>query len=110
MATTTQTVRDIATENPGAVRVFEKYGIDSCCGGRVPLAEACATRNLDVDEVIASLGAVRAPAASGTQKWTKESLATLATYIVDTHHVSRQERSWRVQFARLQVPLLIGTI
>jgi len=40
MATTTQMVRDIATENPAAVRVFEKYNIDDCCGGRVPLASA----------------------------------------------------------------------
>jgi iron-sulfur cluster repair protein YtfE (RIC family) len=30
MATTRRTVRDIALENPAAVRVFEKYGIDYC--------------------------------------------------------------------------------
>ena len=58
MPTTTQTVRDIATENPAAVRVFEKYGIDYCCGGRVPLTEACETKGLNVDDVIASLEAV----------------------------------------------------
>lgn len=85
MATTTQTVRGIATENPDAVRVFEKYGIDYCCGGRVPLAEACATKGLNVDEVIASLEAA-APSAPEEKDWTKESLASLAQYIVDTHH------------------------
>jgi regulator of cell morphogenesis and NO signaling len=63
MATTTKTVRDIATENPAAVRVFEKYGLDYCCGGRVPLAEACATKWLNVDEVIASLKTATAPSA-----------------------------------------------
>lgn len=86
MATTIQTVRDIAIENPGSVRVFEKYGIDYCCGGKVPLAEACATRNLDVNEVIASLEAVKTPLAPGEKDWMKESLANLATYIVNTHH------------------------
>jgi len=86
MATTTQTVRDIATENPAAVRVFEKYGIDYCCGGRVPLSEACATKGLNIDNVIASLEAATAPSASGEKDWAKESLANLATYIVDTHH------------------------
>lgn len=85
MATTTQTVRDIATENPDAVRVFEKYGIDYCCGGHVPLAEACATKGLNVDEVIASLEAA-APSAPEEKDWTNESLASLAQYIVDTHH------------------------
>ena len=86
MTTTTQTVRDIATEYPAAVRVFEKYGIDYCCGGRVPLAEACATKGLNVDEVIGSLEAALAPLAPGEKDWTKESLASLAAHIVDTHH------------------------
>lgn len=86
MATTTQTVRDIAIENPASVRVFEKYGIDYCCGGRVPLSEACATKGLKIDDVMASLQATTAPSASGEKDWAKESLANLATYIVDTHH------------------------
>ena len=86
MATTTQTVRDIAMENPSAVRVFEKYGIEYCCGGQVPLAEACAVKGLNVDDVIASLEAVRIPLAPGEKDWGKESLASLATYIVNTHH------------------------
>ena len=86
MATTTQTVRDIATENPDAVRVFEKYGIDYCCGGRVPLAEACATKGLNLDDVTASLAAATAPSVPEEKDWTTESLASLAQYIVDTHH------------------------
>lgn len=92
MATTTQTVRDIATENPAAVRVFEKYGIDYCCGGRVPLAEACATNGLDVNNVIASLEAAASPLAPGEKDWAKESLARLSAHIVNTHHayVSRE--------------------
>ena len=86
MTLTTQTVRDIAVENPAAVRVFENYGIDYCCGGRLPLAEACAARNLNVDEVIASLEVAAAPMPSATQDWTRESLAALAAHIVVTHH------------------------
>lgn len=84
--TTTQTVRDIATENPAAVRVFEKYGIDYCCGGRVPLAEACATKGLNADDVIASLEAATAPTTPGEKDWSTESLASLATHIVNAHH------------------------
>ena len=41
MNTTTQTVREIALEQPTSIRVFEQFGIDYCCGGRKPLAEAC---------------------------------------------------------------------
>lgn len=86
MTTTTQTVRDIALENPATVRVFERYGIDYCCGGRVPLAEACAVKELNIDEVLASLETVAAIPSPGDKDWTKESLANLATHIVDKHH------------------------
>lgn len=92
MATTNQTVRDIASENPGAVRVFEKYGIEYCCGGKVPLAEACAAKGLNFDDVLASLKSAAIPAAPGEKDWAGESLASLAAHIVDTHHayVSRE--------------------
>ena len=85
-ATTTQTVRERATENPATVRVFEKYGIEYCCGGRVPLADACAAKGLNIDDVIASLEAATAPLAPGQKDWAKEPLGSLAAHIVDTHH------------------------
>ena len=37
MSTFQTTVRDFAIENPASIRVFEKFGIDYCCGGRKPL-------------------------------------------------------------------------
>ena len=86
MTATNQTVRDIATENPATVRVFEKYGIEYCCEGQIPLADACAAKGLNVDEVIASLEAATTPSVSEERDWAKESLASLAAYIVDTHH------------------------
>ena len=39
---TDKTVREFALEIPGATRVFEKMGIDYCCGGNRSLADACA--------------------------------------------------------------------
>lgn len=87
MATaTTQAIRDIATATPATVRVFEKYGIDYCCGGGVSLTEACTAKGLDVDEVIASLDAVTAPSIPGETDWTREPLANLTAHVVKTHH------------------------
>jgi regulator of cell morphogenesis and NO signaling len=86
MTVTTQTVREIALENPASIRVFEKFGIDYCCGGRIPLADACAARNLAVGDVIASLEAAeKVPVAEGDD-WTKKPLAGLVSHIVETHH------------------------
>ncbi len=86
MTATTQTVRDIALENPASVRVFEKYGIDYCCGGRMPLAQACANRNLNLDEVLASLDGAAGLLVPEGPDWSLESLASLATHITETHH------------------------
>ncbi len=86
MTVTTQTVREIALENPASIRVFEAFGIDYCCGGRKPLAEACEAKNLSVDAVIAALEKGSANGAPATEDWTAQSLGSLAAHIVNTHH------------------------
>jgi regulator of cell morphogenesis and NO signaling len=86
MTTTTQTVREIALEQPSAIRVFEKYGIDYCCGGRKPLAEACAAGNLEVNAVIAALEIAAISPAPIAMDWAKAPLESLIEHIIDTHH------------------------
>jgi regulator of cell morphogenesis and NO signaling len=86
MTATTQTVREIALEQPSSIRVFEQYGIDYCCGGRKPLAEACATRDIEVDAVIAALEAAAKGSAPVAEDWSKASLERLSGHIVVTHH------------------------
>ena len=82
----TQTVREIALEQPSSMRVFEHYGIDYCCGGRKPLAEACAASKVEVDAVIAALEAAAAVAAPVAEDWPLRSMEELAAHIVATHH------------------------
>src|SRR2546427_4988581 len=50
-----KTVRQLALEFPNATRVFEKLGIDYCCGGNKSLDEACSAANLSADKVLDSL-------------------------------------------------------
>ena len=33
-------VGDIATNIPASLSVFERYGVDFCCGGQAPLEQA----------------------------------------------------------------------
>jgi regulator of cell morphogenesis and NO signaling len=86
MTATTQTVREIALEQPASIRVFEHFGIDYCCGGRKPLAEACAANDLEVDMVIAALEAASKGSAPAAGDWTKDSLEALSEHITATHH------------------------
>jgi regulator of cell morphogenesis and NO signaling len=76
------TLGALVVERPDAARVFERHGLDYCCGGRRAFAEACADAGLDADAVIAEIDAV--PVAP--QGWAGLTAPELARLIVDTHH------------------------
>jgi regulator of cell morphogenesis and NO signaling len=86
MIETTKTVRDIALEQPACIRVFERYGIDYCCGGRKPIEEACSTKGLNIEQVLADLEKAAAGNESQAEDWTAHSLTELSQHIVATHH------------------------
>jgi len=96
--TATKTVREVALENPNATRIFEKLGIDYCCGGQRPLNEACAAANLNIDDVLSRLeqaGADSSRDASG-KNWQTEALGSLVEYIVATHHAFIKDETPRI--------------
>jgi regulator of cell morphogenesis and NO signaling len=86
MTTATQTVREIALQEPASMRVFERFGIDYCCGGRKPLEEACNASGVEVTAVIAALEAAAAVPASAAKDWRQSPLEELVAHIVATHH------------------------
>jgi regulator of cell morphogenesis and NO signaling len=81
------TVRQLATEIPGATRLFEKVGIDYCCGGQHSLADACTTAGLRLEEVMASLQKVQSSTNRTDNNFAAMPLADLIDHIVETHHV-----------------------
>ncbi len=95
---TARTVRELALEIPEATRIFEKIGIDYCCGGGKSLEQACAAANLSVDEVIDSLElaeeAVRTK--QKDRNWQAEPLADLVAHIIGTHHKYTREEIARL--------------
>lgn len=94
---TTKTVREIAVELPSATRLFEKLGIDYCCGGARPLAEACQKAGLVVDAVVASLEQIGSAPDGQARDWQAESLTDLIAHINDTHHVFTREEMDRIE-------------
>ncbi len=81
-----QTVREIALAQPASIRVFERYGIDYCCGGRKPLAEACAERSVAVDVVLQALELATYDPSQPQHNWASTPLAELIAHIIATHH------------------------
>jgi regulator of cell morphogenesis and NO signaling len=97
----TATIGQLVTERPLRAKIFESFGIDYCCGGKKPLAQACAELNLDPKTVIGILDAFDAQGAdrAGNERdWSKASLAELADHIEHTHHAYLKEELPRLDF------------
>ena len=97
MISAEKTVGDLVVERPGRSRVFEELGIDYCCGGGIPLVEACVGAGLDPDEVLAELERREAGRAEDGQL-ASMGLGKLVDHIVETHHAYLREELPRLGF------------
>jgi regulator of cell morphogenesis and NO signaling len=93
-----RTVRELAIENPASTRVFEKLGIDYCCGGNRSLREACQSAHLNLEQVRDSLEKAdqSTPATETSRDWQLEPLASLIEHIQGTHHKYTREEIARL--------------
>jgi regulator of cell morphogenesis and NO signaling len=84
---------------PQATRVFERLKIDYCCGGHLPLSEACAGAGVNFDAVTRMLEEVRQKdePGKGAVNFQQASLADLIDHIVETHHVYTKEEMVRLE-------------
>lgn len=87
-------VAEIATHVPAAIRVFQDYKIDFCCGGGQSLADACASRSLDADVVLSELRDIARGPADG-RDWSQASLTDLTAHIQQQFHAPlRRDLPW----------------
>ena len=95
-----QTVREVALTIPAATRVFEKLGIDYCCGGGKSLAQACGAANLPLQNVVELLSAAEvsseARQAPAMPDWANAPLTDLIQHIKQTHHAYTRDEIQRL--------------
>jgi len=87
------TVSDLTRSIPGAARVFERHGIDFCCGGKRALREACSAVGVPVEEVVRELGESRSDPADVP---VPEGLTGLIGHVLATHHAFEREELVRL--------------
>lgn len=83
---TNTTIRDIVTEDFRTAAVFQKYGLDFCCGGGRSISDACTKEGVDMASVTSDLETLLNQPANGTPKYNTWELDLLADYIVANHH------------------------
>jgi len=94
LLSTDMTVGQIVAEEPRRSRVFERAGIDYCCGGRRTLIAACQAKGLSADtllqEILAEDDTASGTTAGSAADWGHTPLAALCDHIVETHHAYLQ--------------------
>ena len=91
------TVGELVAQQPARSRVFEKLGIDFCCGGRKSLGEACEGQGLDGRTVLSMLLAAETGGEVEERDWSIASPTELADHIEQTHHAYLAEELPRLQ-------------
>lgn len=106
---TETTVGEIVRATPAHSRVFEQLGIDYCCGGKKPLAEACRAKGLDPATVVALLSAMDgATPESSSANPELLSLSELCDHIERVHHHYLREELPRLDFLTRKVAAVHG--
>jgi regulator of cell morphogenesis and NO signaling len=90
------TIGDIVTDDYRTAEIFEKHGIDFCCGGKIPLAEACMEKGLDIAVLTSEIASLRQEPVGRSQNYSAWELPFLADYIVNTHHAYLKENDEQI--------------
>ena len=81
-----ETIGEIVTKDIRKAKVFRKYGIDFCCGGKKSLKDACEKKNIDPEKLAADLREVERDHTTMPGNPDEWELDFLANYIVNIHH------------------------
>jgi regulator of cell morphogenesis and NO signaling len=102
------TVGEIVRALPARSRIFENLGIDYCCGGKKPLAEACQAKGLDPATVVTLLTALDDTPNSIQVNPDTMSLTELCNHIEQVHHEYLREELPRLDFMTRKVAAVHG--
>lgn len=81
-----RTVGEIVAEDYRTARVFEKYGVDFCCGGKITLSDICLAQGIDQTEIVREIEGAKETPIERSQNYAAWTNSFLADYIVNTHH------------------------
>lgn len=90
-ALATRLVGDLVAEDYRRAAALKRFGIDFCCGGKMPLGDACQKKGVALEEVAEALAASDARGTAAPLRVSSWSPAFLADYVVNEHHTYVRE-------------------
>jgi regulator of cell morphogenesis and NO signaling len=91
-----KTIGEIVAEDYRTAAVFERNGIDFCCGGQVLLSAACREKGLDPGAIEGEIEAAKSAPSLRSENYAAWALPFLADYIVNTHHTYLNENTAQI--------------
>ncbi len=79
-------IAQVASAHPATIRVFQRHGVDFCCGGKRPLSEVCGEKGIAFENLRHELSAAIAGSPASERSWRDAPLAELVAFIVDRYH------------------------
>ena len=91
-----KTIGEFVAEDYRTAKVFEKYGIDFCCGGKIALSETCRDKNIDLATIQLEIEAAKKEPIEHGRNYAAWELPFLADYIINTHHAYLKENTGQI--------------
>ena len=104
-ATSPMTVADLVRSQPAAVRILQRHGSDFCCGGKKPLADACADVGVATEALLAE---VNAASQTVTLSWSTLPPSALCDTLESRFHAPLAEELPRLRAMAQRVLLVHG--
>jgi regulator of cell morphogenesis and NO signaling len=102
------TVGELVRAAPIRARIFEKLGVDYCCGGKKPLSEVCQAKDLDAPTVLAMLRALDTAPDPTLVDADAMSVDALCAHIAQVHHDYLRQEIPRLLFMTRKVAAVHG--
>jgi regulator of cell morphogenesis and NO signaling len=81
-----KTIGEFVADDYRTAKVFERYGMDFCCGGNVALSAACRQKGVDPALILREIEEAKSEPIDRSQNFGAWELPFLADYIVTIHH------------------------
>ena len=95
------TLSEVVTNNFKAAAIFEKYGLDFCCGGKKSISKACEEKGIDQNEILIELENLNESNLEEKQsQFNQWELDFLTDYIINIHH----------KYVREAIPVISATL